>query len=906
MNLLLATFPLAAGTFSDAAVSTTLDSASRVILYWVGNAVLYGSALALLTWALLSTALRRTRPTIHAAFWLLVIAKFLLPVGPGWSYSLSSLVSSVTGWPKPAPQAAAEPTSAAAVQTSSFTFFLLLAPDAATATAAPAATPAARPPAPPSIAPSAVLVGLYLVGLVVIAWIRLAAYRKVARSVRKLPAADAATRDLVRNVCARIGQRRMLDVRISEAAPAPYVLGAWRPMLVLSTRNLVSREECEAVVLHELAHLRRHDLLVRYAQWLAGTVLYFWPVVAWVNRRIDLAREAACDEWALRHGRLSPAEYARCLLKCAQPVRSGLTAYAPAAMAANATHVERRIEMILDTQTTPRRSRMLALLGGAALCGWTGFALSGASAALPSKPAEDANKTSPAPWWQARQNGALSFFLPQLADSLNDVDGDATDNVMYFSPGVDDLPGPHQCLLDALMAAHGGTPEGVSGQWVAANRSIALQGAVTAVGQPQVFMMTQGGQLPGVDLDGDGAVSADEHDAYMLTLAMRDPAATLAKYPKADENGDGTLSADEASAFLSGGFMGSGEPAMFKMAAPDGATPAQGMFEIKLDGADAAGMSDLKTHIALAFKHAGDEAAASADGMVHELVVKALADAGASADRTYTVMTDVKCDDANIQLHPNVQMLDGDKMNVVFEAIGEKYDADTAGTAAPKGMRVLKKVITQPGDDGQPVTTITEQNGDEEPKVVVMRGGVDLQLGDAQSSDVPVLSKLPVLSRMFTGAAVEMQEPPAVWLLQNAGEGPSADDVRKFAGAASDASLKRFLKMHPKSDANKDGALTVQERDAYLEKMQSHSLQRLLKRFPHADANGDGILTSEEKREFFKNRKQADATGDQHEIEIHGSGDDRSGVWMRIESDDVIAEPTVKVIKAGEPNEGPR
>src|SRR5262245_9867320 len=103
MNLLSTTFSLAV---ADGTLATTFDSASKAILYWVGNAVLFGSALAFLTWALLSTALRRTRPTIHAAFWLLVIAKFLLPVGPGWSYSLSSLVSNVTGWPKPQPQRA--------------------------------------------------------------------------------------------------------------------------------------------------------------------------------------------------------------------------------------------------------------------------------------------------------------------------------------------------------------------------------------------------------------------------------------------------------------------------------------------------------------------------------------------------------------------------------------------------------------------------------------------------------------------------------------------------------------------------------------------------------------------------------------------------------------------------------
>ncbi len=68
-------------------------------------------------------------------------------------------------------------------------------------------------------------------------------------------------------------------------------------------------------MVHEVTHLRRGDPWLRCLQWIAGTVLFFWPVVAWVNRHIDLAREHACDRWALRHGKLCASEYARCLLE---------------------------------------------------------------------------------------------------------------------------------------------------------------------------------------------------------------------------------------------------------------------------------------------------------------------------------------------------------------------------------------------------------------------------------------------------------------------------------------------------------------------------------------------------------------------------------------------------------------
>src|SRR5205814_9980080 len=131
---------------------------------------------------------------------------------------------------------------------------------------------------------------------------------------RRLAQADALVYGLVAEICQRLNVRRLPDVRLSDEAPAPFVFGAMNPTLVLARRHLVRPDELEAVILHEIAHLRRGDMLVRYVQWLAGTLLYFWPIVAWVNRRIDLVREHACDEWALVHGRLEAAEYARCLL----------------------------------------------------------------------------------------------------------------------------------------------------------------------------------------------------------------------------------------------------------------------------------------------------------------------------------------------------------------------------------------------------------------------------------------------------------------------------------------------------------------------------------------------------------------------------------------------------------------
>ena len=182
---------------------------------------------------------------------------------------------------------------------------------------------------------------LYLACATGLLVVRVRSYRALVARCRALLPADQATCNLVASVCRRLGVQRVPSVRISEEVPAPFVMGIFRPLLILSRRQLVRPDELETVVVHEVTHLRRGDLFVRYLQWTAGTVLFFWPVVAWVNRRIDAALEHACDEWALRYGRLTAGEYARCLLRAIRPMRSHRFAYEPAYMAAHPAMLER-------------------------------------------------------------------------------------------------------------------------------------------------------------------------------------------------------------------------------------------------------------------------------------------------------------------------------------------------------------------------------------------------------------------------------------------------------------------------------------------------------------------------------------------------------------------------------------
>ena len=106
-------------------------------------------------------------------------------------------------------------------------------------------------------------------------------------------------------VAARLASRLGLvdAVRIVESrlVGTPTVVGWMRPIVLLPVAALanLTPAQVEAVLAHELAHIRRHDYLVNLLQSLAETVLFYHPAVWWVSGRIRAEREHCCDDVAL-------------------------------------------------------------------------------------------------------------------------------------------------------------------------------------------------------------------------------------------------------------------------------------------------------------------------------------------------------------------------------------------------------------------------------------------------------------------------------------------------------------------------------------------------------------------------------------------------------------------------------
>lgn len=148
-----------------------------------------------------------------------------------------------------------------------------------------------------------------------------------------------------------------VPVRASSRVLEPVAFGLLRPMVLLPIAVLSQcpAELVEAMIAHELAHIRRHDLWVNVLQRVVETVLFYHPAVWWVSGRMRLERELCCDDLAIRAtGRR--AEYASALVELCR-VRSPLTAPALAAgMFGPRLTLGARVRRVLQLPSDPHGS----------------------------------------------------------------------------------------------------------------------------------------------------------------------------------------------------------------------------------------------------------------------------------------------------------------------------------------------------------------------------------------------------------------------------------------------------------------------------------------------------------------------------------------------------------------------
>ena len=111
-----------------------------------------------------------------------------------------------------------------------------------------------------------------------------------------------------------MGVHRRIRVLVSSMADSPSVVGWLRPVILLPAATLMGLTplQLEAILAHEIGHIRRYDYLVNMLQMLVETLLFYHPAVWWTSKRIRLERELCCDDLAVQFSG-NALRYARAL-----------------------------------------------------------------------------------------------------------------------------------------------------------------------------------------------------------------------------------------------------------------------------------------------------------------------------------------------------------------------------------------------------------------------------------------------------------------------------------------------------------------------------------------------------------------------------------------------------------------
>ena len=160
------------------------------------------------------------------------------------------------------------------------------------------------------------------------------------------------------------GCRRRVKLCVSGDVAVPAAIGFVRPAIVFPAWLLpqLSPEEIKVVLLHELAHLRRWDDWTNLAQQIVKAAFFFHPAVWWIEGRLTLEREMACDDMVLAQT-ASPRAYASSLISFAEKLQNARALTLAQALVSRMRDMSLRVTQILDTKRPTRIGLWKPVLG---------------------------------------------------------------------------------------------------------------------------------------------------------------------------------------------------------------------------------------------------------------------------------------------------------------------------------------------------------------------------------------------------------------------------------------------------------------------------------------------------------------------------------------------------------------
>jgi beta-lactamase regulating signal transducer with metallopeptidase domain len=205
----------------------------------------------------------------------------------------------------------------------------------------------------------------YLVILILLSFRLLNAFAYSQRlKTDQLFSIDIHWQKFVQELVQRLGITRKVKIYLSGLIDVPATMGFIKPVILLplATFNHLSISQVEAVILHEMAHIRRYDYLVNLLVTAVETILFFNPFTQLLSKSLKKEREMCCDDFVVRFQH-DPHNYAAALLSL-EKMRLGNSARLAIAATGNKDQLLSRVKRILNVKSKNLNygQKLLALL----------------------------------------------------------------------------------------------------------------------------------------------------------------------------------------------------------------------------------------------------------------------------------------------------------------------------------------------------------------------------------------------------------------------------------------------------------------------------------------------------------------------------------------------------------------
>jgi bla regulator protein BlaR1 len=227
---------------------------------------------------------------------------------------------------------------------------------------------------PPSFSSKAeqyfpIVVAFYIIGILLQLFVIVKGYGQLSKLKKEsLSAIPDSWKAIFEQVTAHLKIKKTIQFHLSSIVNVPLVIGYLKPVVLfpLALVNQLDNDQVEAILIHELSHIRRNDFLLNLIKTAIETLLFYNPFVWMAGRFIHIEREHACDDLVLKvTGK--PLNYAHALLKLELLKDKNSPAYALAATG-KTQNLYQRIKRITNMKTNylNAKQQMAALTLGIA------------------------------------------------------------------------------------------------------------------------------------------------------------------------------------------------------------------------------------------------------------------------------------------------------------------------------------------------------------------------------------------------------------------------------------------------------------------------------------------------------------------------------------------------------------